>query len=599
MKNTSPFVALSVLLALAGATCGGETGSSGDPGGAEDVSADPGTDPTDLSVPVEDVTVTTDTMESGEDASADDVLEVIPDLPADEPITPQPWRSLLYPVDWTHGLTDDQGRFLHDFSYAGYHNGEDPVQPGGAFPLVVEDVTAHQADPTGATDSTAAIQAAIDAIAAAGGGSVYIPTGTYRVDGQLVVKSSFTVLRGDGADLSRLHFTQFEGMYHKGHILFQGALSTTAETPLAADADSLATTIAVEDAAAFEVGDDVQIGWVITPEFIEAHGMTGTWGPYNGTWQPFFHRDVTSVDMNSTPNTLTVDVPLRYPALVSNGATVRRIAGTIEECGVEALGVADAVGWDDAWSLNQVHVIEFRGVKDSWMTGIESFPSPLAPADSFVPNAHVQSGGLQVIMSKRVTVGDCTMGFPQNRGGGGNGYLFDLRQSSEILVHDCLGEAGRHNFIQNAGFGLTGCVWLRIHSRDGKVFWSKDIDIGVMGPSEFHHSLATANLVDSSVIDDGWNSVNRGMESSGSGHSSTQCVLWNITGGGHINSYQYGWGYVIGTGPDVSTQNWLPDFMMGNNTEPEDWVEGQGQAALLEPPSLYEDQLIRRLELKR
>lgn len=35
----------------------------------------------------------------------------------------------------------------------------------------------------GVTDDTAAIQAAIDAAAAAGGGQVYIPSGTYIVSG--------------------------------------------------------------------------------------------------------------------------------------------------------------------------------------------------------------------------------------------------------------------------------------------------------------------------------------------------------------------------------------------------------------------------------
>ncbi|MBL6975329.1 MAG: hypothetical protein ISR64_06305 [Deltaproteobacteria bacterium] len=604
MKTLRLSMVLPVLLALASTTCGGGSEGNGAPDTTVDVPgdpgfSDPGPPPTDVFETFLETTGDPGVPDAAKDAPSEIAPEVALDVPPDDPGPPQPWRSLLYPMDWTHGLTDDEGRFLHDFSFAGYHNGEDPIQPGGAFPLVVEDVLAYEADPTGATDSTAAIQAAIDAVASAGGGSVYIPPGFYRVDGQLVVKSSFTVIRGDGADLSQLHFTQFLGMTHKGHILFMGAQSIEAETPLANDGDSLDTIIEVKDAGAFGVGDDVQIGWVITPEFVEAHGMTGTWGPYNGTWQPFFHRDVTAVDVGSTPHTITVDVPLRYPALASNGASVRRISGIIEECGVEDLGVADAVGWDDAWSLNQVHVIEFRGVKDSWMTGIESFPSPLAPPDSFVPNAHVQSGGLQVIMSKRVTVADCHMGFAQNRGGGGNGYLFDLRQSSEVLVRDCVGEAGRHNFLQNAGFGLTGCVWLRITSRDGEVFWSKDIDIGMIGPSEYHHSLATANLVDSSVIDDGWNAVNRGMKSSGSGHSSTQCVLWNILGGGKINSYQFGWGYVIGTGPDIATQNWMPDFLLGNGTEPEDWLEGEGQAALLEPQSLYEDQLARRLDLKR
>src|SRR5690606_13285477 len=34
-------------------------------------------------------------------------------------------RSELYPTDWQPGLTHGEGRFLHDFSYAGYRYGAD------------------------------------------------------------------------------------------------------------------------------------------------------------------------------------------------------------------------------------------------------------------------------------------------------------------------------------------------------------------------------------------------------------------------------------------------------------------------------------------
>ena len=37
------------------------------------------------------------------------------------------WRSSLYPEDWQPGFADASGRFLHDFSYAGYARGEKPI----------------------------------------------------------------------------------------------------------------------------------------------------------------------------------------------------------------------------------------------------------------------------------------------------------------------------------------------------------------------------------------------------------------------------------------------------------------------------------------
>ena len=123
---------------------------------------------------------------------------------------------------------------------------------------------------------------------------------------------------------------------------------------------------------------------------------------------------------------------------------------------------------------------------------------------------------------------------------------------------------------------------------------SKDSSIAPTGLSEYHHSLATANLVDSSILDDGWAALNRGDWSTGAGHSATECVFWNVTGEGALRSYQYGHGYVIGTSPDLDVRTSLP-ALMSPGTEPEDWVEGLGEADTLVPSSLYEDQLARRL----
>jgi len=91
------------------------------------------------------------------------------------------WRSSLYPEDWSPGHKDYEGRFLNDFSYAGYHCGEAdiPVDPPGE---VVDATDApYYADNTGVIDATSAIQMAIDAMGAAGGGVVYLPAGTYRI----------------------------------------------------------------------------------------------------------------------------------------------------------------------------------------------------------------------------------------------------------------------------------------------------------------------------------------------------------------------------------------------------------------------------------
>lgn len=510
-----------------------------------------------------------------------------PDLPGE----PVGWRSVLYPEDWTPAFTGPDGMFLHDFSYAGYHNGETGLAQDLAD-LTIDVVEDHGADATGEADATAAFQAAIDAAGEAGGAIVTVPAGLYKIDGQLTIAASRVVLRGVGAEQSKLWFTKFDGMSYKSHLNLAGALKLADETLLTADGESRSSTVMVADAGAYEVGDDVAVGFVISPEFVEEHGMTGTWMVFNGMWASFFWRTVTAVE----GDTLTLDVPLRYPVKVRDKASVKRVSGYLREVGVEDLGIANAVGWDDAWAQDQVHAVSLRGVKDAWVRGVASYVSPGADKDGFGMGRHLQSGGIEVVQGKRVTIADSTLALAEHRGDGGNGYLFEVSQSSEVLVRDCTGDAGRHNFIQNWGFGATGIVWLRIHSLNGESVAVMDLDFGLTGLSEFHHSLATANLIDHSTVDDGWGAVNRNAESSGAGHSSTQSAVWNPDGKGVVRSRQFGHGYVIGPGQFVKLETALgtPD---AKGTEPEDFVEPVPKDAPgpLIPQSLYEDQLMRRL----
>jgi hypothetical protein len=242
-----------------------------------------------------------------------------------------------------------------------------------------------------------------------------------------------------------------------------------------------------------------------------------------------------------------------------------------------------------------VHAIELIGVDNGWVREVFSFSSPLAPTSGDGAGAHLQSSGILIKSSKRVTVAESRMELAMNRGGGGNGYLFEMRQSGELLIRNCEAIAGRHNFIQNWGFGMTGSVWLRVKSSGGKSLINKGSNVGSTGYSEFHHSLATANLIDSSVFDDGVSIVNRNNESTGGGHTGTQNVFWNTRGAGVLRSLQFGRGYVIGTeGLEVITASDTP--LIGIGTAPDDFTEGLGAASSLAPGSLYEDQRKRRLE---
>lgn len=488
---------------------------------------------------------------------------------------PPTWRSTLYPNDWTPAYTAGDGRFLHDFSYAGYHAGEGPIPtpPGPAF-----DVTTYGADATGGSDATAAIQAAIDAASAAAPAVVDFPAGTFRVDGTLSVRTSGVVLRGQGSGSTFVYFTLGTGVAYSAHLTFAGAVADGADHFLTADGASRSNVVTLPDVSGLAVGDHVAVGWTISDAFVEAHAMTDTWVEFNGQWRGFFRRTITAID--PTTGQVTLDVPLRYDALVRDGASLRVQTGYLSECGLQNLAISNVNTWDNAWAEWQTQAVLFSGVRDCWVSDVVSWESPLSTDGK---GMHLMSGGIEVLDSRRVTITDTVLENAQNRGDGGNGYLFQVSRSNEVLTVDSVAHNGRHNFIQNWDFGTSGCVWLRTTSEGSRALLADWDPIGLPAYSEFHHSLAMANLIDQSVATDGWQAVNRQDESSGAGHSATETVWWNLSGGGYLRSLQFGDGYVIGTDgmnlhTDPSEWDWNNS---GEGTEPEDHVEGEDLAGTL------------------
>jgi hypothetical protein len=501
------------------------------------------------------------------------------------------WRSSLYPSNWSPGMKDSSGRFLHDFSYAGYRNGEASIPnrvPGPTFNVF----TNFGADPFGTFDSTPEIQAAINAASAAGGGIVYIPPGYYRIDGELTITSSRVIIRGAGPESTKLRFSSSKK--DTAHIGFYGNIKSGQEVLITQDVPNQSTIIRISNGSSFKAGDDISLGWRISDAFIAEHSMNGLWRLERNNWYPIFRRKVISVNTRVTPHLLTIDVPVRYPIKVRDVASVVKESGYLEEVGIENIGISNVTSYKTAWEREGVAAIGLYSVKNGWVRNIKSFSPPEAKTKLF----QLQSVGILVKNSKSVTVTNSQLEGPQNRGANGNGYLFEVAGSNEILFRDLIALRGRHNFIQNGAFGTSGCVFLRIESRDSRGYQSVLDPIGAPHFPEYHRTLAIANLVDQSNLMDGWLAYNRGADSSGAGHTSTQSVFWNIRNG-KIASYQFGHGYLIGTTNTqvaVTATGMMLPFAQGS--EPIDYVEGLGKGGTLTPTSLYENQLTRRMARK-
>lgn len=493
--------------------------------------------------------------------------------------------SRLYPPGWRDSEIPGEMR-VQDFSYAGYHNGEVEPALDPKWPRFSIADFADRRDPD--DDYAEAFQAAIDAASEAAPAIVEIPSGTYRIDQPLAVTTSGVVIQGAGPEATRLWFTR-DGLSHSAHVRFVGNVRPGETHEVMEPTAVRQRYVRIDASAELEPGDDVEIGWEITDAFVSDHSMTGTWEAHNGRWMPFFRRRVLCQEIDEDGSKrVYLDVPLRYPIDLRDSPALRTTPSLLHEVGIEDLSVANATDYDVATDENQVHAIELFGVADGWVRNVSSFVSPGAPRSGTGSGRHFRSSGLLIRASVRVSVDRVHFAWPQHRGGGGNGYLFEVRQSNEILFRESSARQARHGFIQNWEFGTSGVVWLRVRSYEGT---AENWILRVPGCSEFHHSLSMANLIDNSQIDDCWQALNRGSESSGAGHTATETVFWRPHGEGNIRSYQYGRGYVTGADLEVRVDG---AAATRSGASPEDLHEDISREALF-PDSLYEHQLSRRL----
>jgi hypothetical protein len=519
---------------------------------------------------------------------------------AAQSLEPTTWRSSLYPEDWTSAFTDSAGRFLHDFSYAGYRSGAVALPDSHELPLFNVQSAPYLADASGQSNAAPAIQRAIDDARQAGGGIIFLPAGNYRLDfdpeqkAALSIKSSHIVLRGEG-ESTRL-FTLEENMRERSLVQITAPQNRWTEVDASASIalvnDAVGRTMTVELASLRDLkeGDAIILRSDVTEEFASELGMGGLWeGKVDG---PHIYRRITAIDQSS--QSITLDVPVRFPLRVRDHARVYKVTPPIEEIGVEQLSFGmkqlpiGGLEEDDfnkpgtaGYQSHRAFALRLAHVQNSWIRAVTSFQL----AQNSRP-VHLLSGGILLERSRFITVADSQLSLPLYKGAGGNGYLYEVANSQEILIRDSSGRGGRHNFDLKY-MGTSGVVFLRCKAIDGVL------------ASDFHMHLSAAVLFDSTLVDgDMLEARYRDSGTVKHGQSATESVFWNTHGLRYspkrksiVLSQQWGLGYVIGTkGPafEVATP-------VGLGTDPKDFVEGLGIGQNLEPQSLYEDQLQRRM----
>lgn len=523
-------------------------------------------------------------------------------------VNAQSWRSSLYPENWTPGYADSEGRFIHDFSYAGYHSGLKPIP---SIKKNIIDVTRkpYFADNTGKSDVTAVVQRAIDDAQKAGGGVIYFPKGEYAVSVPadrkfgIRITGNNIILRGAGAGVSMLKNVS-NVMTDKSLIWF---LSETGSwhrplanklTKLSRDIMKPTTTIPVENADLFTVGDLVVIATDCTADFIREHKSEGMWR--TSMTGVRFCRYVTAVD--KVAKTIEIDAPTRYFMKLRDNARVYAIGDQISESAIENISIgniqSDIVdGWAEedytisgtgASVAHASYLIRMDNALNCWIRNVATY-RPAENKDDF----HTLSNGIVLKGCRHVTIEKCDFQRSQYEGGGGNGYMYRI-ESNDCLIDRCHAEHSRHNY-DLSHFHSNGNVFYKCTSKDPRY------------SSDYHMWLSMANLFDSFESDGDYLDARFrpwGGANSIHSYSTTQSVYWNTKGikahriGYLIESRQFGWGYVIGTSGVCNTVQTAPIEGVHEgyafDTAPADFVEGVGMGETLLPQSLYMDQLAKR-----
>ena len=547
------------------------------------------------------------------------------------------WRSALYPTNWTPGDGDGDGKFLQDFSYAGYEMGDKALPDSQAGVWIDVTQAPFSCDNTGNEDVTPKLQQAIDLVGASGGGTVYLPAGTYRVSPQaqrsycLRVKDDNVLLKGDGSGKTFLFNSEYNmrntailligGGNYSGLASSRNEKAVTMESSSdvsvwdrAADGNYRAVTkdipytpvqsVTVSDASGLSAGDWIVIRSDLSRQAILDMAMSGFWAETVSKGQAIYRR-VTSV----SGNTVSFDIPTRYSMKVKDDLTLYKVEAPVQHIGVSGLSIGNrqhGASADNksqfgdelyntrgtaAYAVHNSYALVFAGCANCYARDVCSYRPAVNSG-----NYHLVSNGAMIRECRGITMQNCQFSNTQYHGAGGNGYGFAI-DAQECLLDTCSASATRHAFSFKNTATSGNVIYRFTATANAKV-------------CDFHMYLSVANLVDSCTFTkDRLEIIPRPYgDAAGRFHgiTSSQSVVWNSVGKSAsqgsspyiVISRQYGYGYIIGTSganTKVDVSNPTVSTTHGKvYTAPEDYTEGVGTGASLEPQSLYKDQLAKR-----
>ncbi len=432
-------------------------------------------------------------------------------LHADDPETDDP-GPLVVPNNGKLELIEDHlGDRIPDFSWIGYHHSSRPI-PEVETVLVLEPSHDH-------SDDTERIQAAINQISAMAPnehghrGALLLKAGAYRVYGQLQIRESGVVLRGEGQHqqgtvviaMGTSTRTLIDIRGTAGMEEVSGTRTPVAETRIPASTRR----IRVQDPSGFQPGDHIIVHRAANDFWVEELGMH-LFEPPNVPWDPAtysfnWNRRVVSVE----GDTIVIDVPTVHAIEEQfGGGWIAKgdPSGRIEEVGVENLRLVSDFDYHPRHRFDPDHsrnAIRMDMIVNSWVRNVTGVH--FAYATVFLAR-----------QAQQVTVVDCANLDMVSPIQGGERYPF-LINGHQNLVMRSYSETGRHDFVLQARTPGPNAF---VDCRAEKAF----------SISEPHHRYTHGALFDNVLVygtGAGLWVVNRGDSGTGHGWAGAWTIIWN------------------------------------------------------------------------
>jgi hypothetical protein len=301
---------------------------------------------------------------------------------------------------------------LPDFSYAGYQRGERTL-PRAAAQANVKDFGARG---DGQTDDTDAFRKAVETAA---GKTILVPAGKYVITDFVTIRSSGTVLRGEGPDRSVLYFPKpLEAVkpnlgattsgrptsnysWSGGFVEVRGDFSKGALSAAAAPASRGDLELVVDHPDRFAAGDEVRLVLRDTPDNSLARYLyaedSGPVDNLEGKLSATFLARVVAVD--EAGRRVRFDRPLRWDVRLAWEPQLFSAQSDVEEVGIEGLAFEFPVTpYEGHFTEQGYNAIAFRGVRNCWVRNVA-----VRHADSgmFVHGHNVTLSGILIESERR------------------------------------------------------------------------------------------------------------------------------------------------------------------------------------------------------